>query len=98
MTTYQNNKTIRELDHQKLGPFFIVKQVNVMVFQLKLRNSMRIHLLFHVSFLEPYHISTIPRRIHDPPTPIEVNGKHEYKMEDIWDSTNFNCQLQYLFH
>jgi hypothetical protein len=41
------------LDHQRLGPFLIVKQINVMVFQLKLLGSMRIHLVFHVSLLEP---------------------------------------------
>jgi hypothetical protein len=97
-TTYQDNKTIKGLDHQRLGPFFIVKQFNVMVFQLKLPSSMRIHLLFHVSLLELYHISTIPRRIRDPLTPIKVNGEHEYKMEDIWDSRISNCQLQYFIH
>jgi hypothetical protein len=33
------------------------------------------HLIFHVSLLEPYHVSTILGRIHDPPWPIEVNGE-----------------------
>jgi hypothetical protein len=71
---YQNNKTIKEVGHQKLGPFFIVKQINVVPFQLKLLGSMKIHLVFHVSSLEPYHVSTNLGRIHDPPPPIEVNG------------------------
>ncbi len=51
---------------------------------------MTIHLMFHVSLLEPYHASTIPRRIHDPPSPIEVNGEQEYEMVDILDSRIFN--------
>jgi len=25
--------------------------------------------------LEPYHTSTIPRRIYDPPPPIEIDGE-----------------------
>jgi hypothetical protein len=60
-----------------------VKQINVVVFQLKLLGYMRIHPMFHVFLLEPYHVSTIPRRIHDPLSPIRVNDEHEYEMEDI---------------
>jgi hypothetical protein len=52
--------------------------------------------MFHVSLLESYHTSTIPRRIHDPSSPIEVNG--EYELVDILDSRISNCQLQYLVH
>jgi hypothetical protein len=57
---------------------------------------MRIHLVFHVSLLEPYHASTILGRICDPPPPIEVDGKQEYEVEDILDSKIFSHQLQYL--
>jgi hypothetical protein len=49
--------------------------------------------MFHVSLLEPYHASTIPRRIHDPSPPIQVDGKHEYEVEDILDAKIFNFQL-----
>jgi hypothetical protein len=35
--------------------------------------------------LGPYRTFTIPRRIHDPFPPIEINGEHEYKVEDILD-------------
>ncbi len=45
----------KKLDHQKVGPNLIVKQINVVVFQLKLLGSMKIHLVFHVSLLEHYH-------------------------------------------
>jgi hypothetical protein len=70
-------------NHQNLGPLFIVKQINVVTFQLKLSSSMKIHPLFHVSLLEPYHVFTILGRIHDPPPPIEIDGEHEYEVEDI---------------
>ncbi len=49
--------------------------------------------MFHVFLLEPYHVSTIPRRIRDPPSPIEVNGEQGYEMEDILDSWVFICQF-----
>ncbi len=70
-----------------------MKQINIVAFQLKLLSSIRIHHVFHVSLLEPYHTSIVPRRIHDPSPPIQVDGKHEYEMEDILDSKIYNCQL-----
>ncbi len=63
-----------------------MKQINVMAFQLKLLGSMRIHPMFHVSLLEPYHTSTILGRIYDPFSPIEINGEHECEVQDILDS------------
>ncbi len=59
---------------------------------------MKIHSTFHVFLLEPYHTSTIPKKILDPPPPIEINGEHEYEVEDILDSIIFNCQFQYFVH
>ncbi len=56
----QHIKTImpsKKLDHQRLGPFLIVKQINVMAFQFKLPSSMKIHHVLHVSLLEFYHAS-----------------------------------------
>jgi hypothetical protein len=49
----------KKLDHQRLDPFLVMKQINVVTFQLKLLGSMKIHPMFHVSLLEPYHVSTI---------------------------------------
>jgi hypothetical protein len=63
-----------------------VKQINAMAFRFKFIGFMKIHLVFHVSLLELYLASTIPRRIHDPPPPIEVDDEQEYEMEDILDS------------
>jgi hypothetical protein len=58
-----------------LSSFFIVKQINDVAFQLKLPGSMPIHLVFCVSLLEFYHMSTNQGRIHDPFLPIEVDGE-----------------------
>jgi hypothetical protein len=59
---------------------------------------MKIHLVFHVSLLEPYKSFTIPRIIHDPPSHSEVDGEQKYEMEDILDSTISNFQFQYPIH
>jgi hypothetical protein len=63
-----------KLDHQKLGPFFIVKQIMIVAFQVKFPSSIRIHHVIHVFLLKPYHASTILRIFHLPP-PIEVDGE-----------------------
>jgi hypothetical protein len=63
-----------------------VKQINVMAFQLKFLGSMKIHRVFYVSLMEPYHAFTILGRIHDPPPPIEIDGEHDYEVDDILDS------------
>jgi hypothetical protein len=92
----QHIKIIRpskRLDHQRLGPFLIVKQINDVAFQFKLPDSMIIHLVFHVSLLEHYHVFTILERIYDPPPPIEINGEHEHEVEDILDSGISYCQF-----
>jgi hypothetical protein len=77
-TTYQNNKAIEKVGSLEVRPFLIVKHINVVAFQFKLLSSMRIHLMFHISLLEPYHTFIIPKSIHDPFPPIEVVGEHEY--------------------
>jgi hypothetical protein len=63
-----------------------MKQINIVAFQLKPPDSMKIHPVFHVSLLKPYHASTIPRRTHKPPPLIIVDGEQEYEVEEILDS------------
>ncbi len=93
MITYQDNKAIRKVGSLETKSIPHCETNQCHGFQLKLPNSMKIHHVFHVSLLEPYHMFTIPRKIHDPFPPIEVNGEHEYEVEDILDSKIFNCQL-----
>jgi hypothetical protein len=59
---------------------------------------MNIHPMFHVSLLQPYHVSTIPRKTHEPPPPIIVDGEQEYKLKEILNSRISHHQLQYLVH
>jgi hypothetical protein len=75
-----------------------MKQINIVAFQLKFPNSMKIHVMFHVSLLEPYHASTILGRTHEPPPLIVVNGEQEHEVEEILNSRISHHQLQYLVH
>jgi hypothetical protein len=75
MTTYQDNKAIREVGSVDVRFIPHCEQINAIAFQLKLLGSMKIHPMFHVSLLESYHVSTIRRKIHDPLPRIEIDGE-----------------------
>ncbi len=94
----KTTRPLEKLDHQKLCPFIITKQISVMAFKFKLLGFMRIHSMFHISLLEPYHTSTISRKIHDSPPSIKINGEQEYEMDNILGSKIFSCQFHYLVH
>jgi len=49
---------------------------------------MRIHHVFHVFLLKPYHASTIIERIHDSLPPIEVDNEWKYEVENIFGFKN----------
>src|SRR5271170_1725379 len=57
---------------------------------------MKIHSVFHVSLLEPYHTSTILDRIQPLPQPIVVESESEYEVEEILDSKYLRKRLFYL--
>jgi hypothetical protein len=87
---------LEKLDYQRVGPFTITKQINIVPFQFKPLDSMKIHPMFHVSLLKPYHAFTILGQVLEPPSPMEINGEQEYEMEEIFNSKLSNQQLQYL--
>ena len=52
------NRTACKLAEQKIGPFPIISQPSTMSFTLRLPSTIHIHPVFHVSQLEPEHLST----------------------------------------
>jgi hypothetical protein len=85
-----------KLDYKRLGPFTITARVNNVAYRLQLHDSMKIHPVFHVSLLEPYHASTLPGRVPDPPPPITVHNTLEYEVSNILDSKIMHRRLFYL--
>jgi hypothetical protein len=65
--------------------------MNIVAFQFKLPNSMKIHPMFHVSLLEPYYASTIPGITHKATPSIIINGEQEYEVEEILDLRISHC-------
>src|SRR5579875_2853668 len=69
-----------KLDYRCLGPFLVVRQINKVAYRLELPASMKIHHVFHVFLLEPYKESTLPGRVQEPPSPIEIEGDEEFEV------------------
>ena len=71
-----------KLDDKKLSLFKILEKVGTHVKKLKLLGTMRIHLVFQVSLLEPFRGNLKDPKI-SRPNPIEVNSEEEYRVEKI---------------
>jgi len=65
------------------SPFKILEQRGELAYMLEISDRWKIHLVFHVSLLEPYRTSTRPAREQQPMTPEEINGDLEWEVEKI---------------
>ena len=95
----RNVKTTRpcdKLDYQRLGPFIISHQINDVAFRLDLPPHMHLHLVFHVSLLEPYNASSIPDRVVLPPPPVQLVDGPEFEVKVVLDSKIVRKKLYYL--
>jgi hypothetical protein len=95
-TNIKTQRPSKKLDWKRLGPFEIIEKIGLQAYKLRLPASMKIHNVFHVSLLEPYHESTIPNRIRPLPPPIVVDTHEEFEVEDILDSKRSYGALWYL--
>ena len=76
------NRPCKKLDFKFIGPFRVSQIVNPVAVRLELPDSMRIHNVFHVSMLEPYHIVE-----GTPVTVPEVVASHDsdYEVDAVLD-------------
>jgi len=85
----------KKLDWKRLGPYPIVQRMGLQAYQLELPSSMKVHPVFHVSLLDRYNASTIPRRTNLAPPPIVVRGEQEFEVQEVIDSQLRRCRLYY---
>jgi len=79
-------------------PFQVIKEVSPVAYQLHLPTSWRIHNVFHVSLLLPYHETTAHGPNFMRPPPDLINRENEYKVEAILNYQHHGKarKLQYL--
>jgi len=72
-----------------------LEQISPVTYKNKLPKNIRIHPIIHVSDLEPYYKDNFGRK-QEPQSPIVVNGKKEYEVEEIFDKRRHYGKTQYL--
>ena len=80
------------------GPFKVKARVSTNAYELELPASVRLHPVFNVSQLRPYHdpSARFPGRIIDPQPPVVVDGEEEYEVEEIISHRNARRRREYL--
>ena len=71
---------VRKLLPRWIGPFTVEQTVGQVAYKLQLPVHLRMHPVFHVSKLRPYHSDG---RIQPPAAPILVDGHEEYVVDEI---------------
>lgn len=78
---------------RQLGPFKILAKIGDLDYKLELPNWLKIHPVFHVNKLSPWHDQGVKKPA--PPKPVKVAGEERYVVEKVIDSRIYRRQLQY---
>jgi Chromo (CHRromatin Organisation MOdifier) domain len=86
----------KKLSSQRYGPFEVLQRISPVTYQIKLPQMWKIHNIFHVNLLTPYHETQAYGTMHSQPPPELINGEEEYEDEEIIDHRTFRQKKQYL--
>lgn len=91
-------RTSQKLLARFAGPHTIVEQLSPVSFRLDLPATMKIHPVFHVDRLRPYHPSpsTFGERTPPRPAPVIVEEEEEYEVEGIAAHQRRHNRMEYL--
>jgi hypothetical protein len=76
-------KGMRKLLPKRYGPFKVLKHIGQVVYQLKLPDTMKIHNMFHINLLTPYHKTSSYGMNYVRPPPVTEENDKEYEVENI---------------
>ena len=90
----KTNRPTRKFEHRRFGPFKVEKKIGQRAYRLKLPSTWKVHPVFHVSKLFPYHRGDRPHV--DPPPPELVDGEPEQEVEEILNDRIRRGKKQFL--
>ena len=87
-----------KLAPKRYGPFKIRKVLLPITYQLELPLQWKIHDVFHVDLLTPYHETELHGPNYTRPPPDLIDGEEEYEVEEVLQSWKFGRgrKVQYL--
>jgi hypothetical protein len=84
-----------KLTERCLGPFKVIEKISDCAYRLELPGTMRIHNVFYVGLMSKVKQNKL-QAWENPPLPITVDSKEEYKVEEILDSRETKGKWEYL--
>ena len=75
----------RKLTPRRYGPYEVMKQISPVTYRIKLPASLRIHNVFHVDLLIPFHETKEHGTNYTQPPPELIDGEEEYEIDEIID-------------
>jgi Chromo (CHRromatin Organisation MOdifier) domain len=86
----------KKLSSQRYRPFEVLQRISPVTYQIKLPQTWKIHNVFCVDLLTPYHETQAYGTMHSQPPPELIDGKEEYEVKEIIDYRTFRRKRQYL--
>ena len=81
----QTDQPTAKLAPKRHGPFKIAKVLSPVTYQVTLPPTWKIHNVFHIDLLTPYHETEIHGPNYSRPPPDLISGEEEYEIERILD-------------
>jgi hypothetical protein len=86
----------RKLSPWRYGPFKVLEKISPVTYCIELPHLMKIHNVFHVDLLTPYHETDAYEEAYSQPPPELIDGEQEYEVEEIIDDQSRRHKQQYL--
>ena len=90
------NVPSKKLAPRRYGPFTIKEKISSVAYRINLPQHMKIHNVFHIDLLSPYHETDSYGEAFPQPPPDLIEGQEEYEVEEIISDRMIRRKRQYL--